>query len=238
MKPLARWTIGNVKKAGYEILERSIRCFQKIYPEFDCIVCYNEIERKNLDFISSDISFFLQTHDCCSIKIKPFSINAWKLFPPRLRITSHELFIDNDLVIHKRIPQINEFLSSKRPLCYGCYDQNRNFPYGKFSNFFSKKYNNFILNSGLFGLPPDYDFECEINYLLEQVGTKEWQNFDEQGLVAKCLLDKNPILVLKEQLSNCWLNYIYGEFGCHFCGHNQNEMLTAWSDYKKQKRFL
>jgi len=234
MKPLVRWTIGKVSKIGHEILKESIESFKKIYPEFDYIVCYNEIDSSDLEKLEN-VSYFLQTHDCCNIQIKPFSINAWKLFPPRLRINSHEIFLDNDLVIHKRIPQIDNFLQNNKPLCYGCIDENRRPPYGKFSNFFPK--NNFILNSGIFGLPPNYDFENEITINIKKVNLKKWENFDEQGLVAKCLLNKNPIFVNEYDISNCWLDYKYGKYGYHFCGHNTKKHIP-WKKYKKQKIFL
>lgn len=230
MKPLARWTIGNVSDIGFEILSYSVKYFRKLYPEFDCIICYNEITEEKISIL---VDKFLQTHDCCKIPIKPYS-NAWKLFPPRLRINSHELFIDNDLIIHKKIPQIDEFISGNRHLCYGCHDLTRAFPYGRFSNFFSKNKKNFILNSGLFGLPPKYDFESEIIKNLNEIKISNWENFDEQGLVAKCLLDKNPIIILDSQISNCWLDYKFGECGCHFCGHNHKN-LSSWSKYKRQK---
>jgi hypothetical protein len=236
MKPLVRWTIGNVNKTGHEILKKSIRSFKKLYPNFDYIVCYNEIKYNDSDKIEG-IEYFSQSHECCDIPVKPFSINAWKLFPPRLRINSYELFLDNDLVIHKKIPQIDEFLNNDRPLCYGTHDKHRDFPYGRFSNFFSKNENNFILNSGIFGLPPGYDFEKEIIYFINKISLKKWEYFDEQGLVAKCLLNKKPIFINANEISNCWMDYKHGEYGCHFCEHNTKN-LTAWKKYKKQKKFL
>ncbi len=257
MKPLARWTIGKVSKTGHEILKESIISFKKIYPEFDYTVCYNEIELEDLETLEN-VSYFQQTHDCCNIQVKPFSINAWKLFPPRLRINSHEIFLDNDIVIHKRIPQIDKFLQSNKPLCYGCNDmrinKHRRLPYGAFSSFFSiynpasikhreiaqavegsfthnKKSKKFILNSGIFGLPPNYEFEHEIIKFLKEANLKKWEYFDEQGLVAKCLLNKDPIFINDIEISNCWLDYKHGKYGCHFCEHNSTKRIP-WEKYK------
>ena len=55
MKPLVRWTIGPVSELGHKILKRSVENFKKIYPEFDCVVCYNNIEKKLLDEIHVDL---------------------------------------------------------------------------------------------------------------------------------------------------------------------------------------
>lgn len=228
MKPLVRWTIGNVRDVGFEMLRESIRHFKKIYPDFDYFVCCNEIKNKKFP---DNINVFLQDHNCCSIPIKPNSINAWKLFPPRLRINSHELFIDNDLIIYKKIPQISEFLKSTRPLCYGTHDD-RPFPYGIFSKNFDKT--KFKLNSGIFGLPPNYDFEAEIIKNINEANLKKWGVLDEQGLVATCLLNKNPITIHISEISNCWKSYNFGKYGFHFCGHNTEE-LPVWKYYRKLK---
>lgn len=233
MKPLVRWTIGNVREVGFEILRESISRFKRLYSDFDYLICYNEIENKKLP---DQVNSFLQDHDCCSIPVKPNSINAWKLFPPRLRIDSHELFIDNDLIIYKKVPQINEFLkNTHRPLCYGTYD-NRPFPYGIFSNNFDKS-KKFKLNSGIFGLPPNYDFESEIIKNIKELNLKEWGILDEQGLVATCLLNKNPIIIQISEISNCWKEYNFGQYGFHFCGHN-TEDLPIWKFYRKLKKYI
>lgn len=227
-KPLARWTIGNVSLTGFEILNHSIKNFRKNYPEFDCLICYNEISFEKLP---KKNNYFLQTHDCCKIPVKPISTNAWKLFPPRLRINSYEIFIDNDLIIYDRIPEIDKFLESNRPICYGCYDS-RPLPYGIFSKeikYFRK--DNFILNSGFFGVFPHYDFENEIIYYLNKLEVKSWGYFDEQGLVALCLLNKNPIVIDHDYISNCWQEYKSGKYGCHFAGHNY-ENLSNWKRHK------
>ena len=234
MRPLARWTIGNVKNEGFEMLKESVRLFKMIYPEFDCVVCYNEISKERLP---KDTELFFQTHDCCAIPVKPKSINAWKLFPPRLRINSHEIFLDNDVVICGRIPQITEFLAGERPLCYGCHDE-RPFPYGSFAKLFkNSNIPQFKLNSGIFGLPPGYDFEKDLIDNIERLRLSEWGYFDEQGLVATCLLGGNPILISKDDISNCWTGLEIGRYGFHFCGHNTEE-LDAWKAYKRKLALL
>ena len=188
------------------------------------MICYNEISSANLP---SQIPHFLQTHDCCNIPIKPFASNAWKLFPPRLKIDSHELFIDNDLVIYRRVPEIDEFLVSNRPLCYGTKSDEKSLPpYGVFENGLS----NFRMNSGIFGVWPGYDFESDILFHLKTSRITKWGVFDEQGLVATCLLHKNPIIVTTQQITNCWKTYIQGQNGCHFCGHNFCEK-ESWKNY-------
>ena len=43
MRPLIRWTFGKAKRPGQEVFQMAIRRFKVLYPEFDCIICYNNL---------------------------------------------------------------------------------------------------------------------------------------------------------------------------------------------------
>lgn len=54
-KLIARWTLGPCSKFGMACVKKSIQEFSKIYPEFDRVICYNNIEKpivfSNLNFL-------------------------------------------------------------------------------------------------------------------------------------------------------------------------------------------
>lgn len=117
---------------------------------------------------------------------------AWKLYPPRLRPETHEIFIDHDVVLTKRLPQIDLFLSRADAFLYSESPSGaRN--YGRFDALVER---GFRMNSGLFGVPPGFRFDFSL------VG--EWRDyFDEQGFVAASLCRKKNLV--KVGLDDLWI---------------------------------
>jgi hypothetical protein len=118
MKPVARWTIGAVSNTGFDILKHSVNLFSKIYPEFERIICFNSIEKSKIKSLERKAQLFEQKEEHSVCNILPTNPNdkqqecscGWKLCPPRLSLKTHELFIDNDLIIIKRIKEIDDWL--------------------------------------------------------------------------------------------------------------------------------
>src|SRR5688572_12825908 len=103
MKPLARWTVGKVTNTGMEILRESVRVFGRIYPEFDRVVCYNNVERPAgfdglYEQMATDLPYPLLGPDADPGE-GGSPASGWKLCPPRLRPEAHELWLDNDIVV-------------------------------------------------------------------------------------------------------------------------------------------
>lgn len=98
-KPIIRWTIGgNVSQHGIDCLGNSINCWKDLYGDsFDYFLCYNNIDVNKLNF---GVNLINQHEHLNSLSIQPNS-TAWKLYPPRISLQSHEIFIDNDLIIYK-----------------------------------------------------------------------------------------------------------------------------------------
>lgn len=217
-KPIARWTIGQVKPDGFKCLVDSINNFKKLY-DVEIVICYN-CDINNLPDIVSQFRLIDQQKHIGDIEAKPKGV-SWKLYPPRLDINRHELFIDNDMVIINKIPQIDEFFKSDCTLLLE--DTSRT--YGRFEKHVPP---NKFINSGIFGIPPKFDMK---NFIDFYVGS-EWENnashehaknitWDEQGLVALALLNYHKNLTIPNTcITNCEHHLVNGK-GLHFVALNR-----------------
>ena len=222
MKPIIRWTIGMHNPDSYLALNLSIENFHKIYNNrFDYYVCYNNC---NSDHITKKIKLKLidQREHIHDLPCLP-STTSWKLYPPRLNEETHEIFMDNDIIIYKSIDLIDAFLSSNNMTImtegyhrrFGTFDD-RIKPHVKY-------------NSGLIGIPPKFDFKNKIIQLLGNNTLEDW--FDEQGLVAYILSNHTNFqcITLKE-IQICYEDLCFGISGIHFVGLNSNKN-RFWSKF-------
>lgn len=234
MKPLVRWTIGgNVHDLGVECLRLSIKSLKKVYGSlFDYVICFNNLSEKNLQTLAKfDTSLYEQVEDE-EMEYKAQGV-AWKLYPPRLRYGSHEIFIDNDLIIYERSEIIEKFLENENETIasqgYGYY--------GKYEKHIKTQIH---LNSGFFGIGPNFKFGEHIKYYQSQDTVKDWENyFDEQGLVAACLFNNSFCkIITMEDISHCYENFKFGKIGCHFCGLNKGGTQTFLSYLCQRNKIL
>lgn len=242
MKPIARWTIGPVNNLGFKILKESIISFSKVYPEFDLVLCHNNLEDfsaiSDIDSIV-DIDFHEQigTDVPCSLKNPDDNTEeatgcGWKLSPPRLRMGSHELWIDNDLVIRQRLYSIDRWLQSETSLISAGVGRCR--MYGEFDFFVPEGLH---LCAGLFGLPPNFDFHNKIKQV-SLYADQPLGGFNEQGITAAIVTGfRDFITVPLEQL---WISEDHVEFpsitppAIHFVGANRKSWHKGWKSYKEQ----
>jgi hypothetical protein len=95
------------------------------------------------------------------------------------------------------LPKIDEFLSSSKNLCL---EDPITFQ-GKYHKLFKKGE---AYNSGLIGLPPQYDFGKEVFDFWSKNKIFNLNHNDEQGLLTKVLTkDKNYILIKKTEIIEC-----------------------------------
>lgn len=248
MKPIARWTVGPVSQTGLDILKHSIDLFSKIYPEFERIICFNNLNKFKLKFLEKKAYFFEQKEQDSIVDLLPSDNNqeqasgcGWKLCPPRLSIQSHELFIDNDIIIRKRIKEIDNWLnhenqgliSEGHPRCrkFGVFDDC--VPTG------------LHVCAGLFGLPPYFDFAERINFynLKKKVSIG---GYDEQGLTASIITNMQNYKIIpisKIHISEDWCLEPFYNFlntkkqipdAIHFVGANRKPWHKGWYFYKSQ----
>lgn len=239
-KPIARWTLGPVSPIGQEILLESIARFATVYPEFDRVVCYNNIESD----IVKRFALYAEIHEqkeseLPCLVMPPDSTKeratgcGWKLSPPRLRIDSLELFLDNDLVIFSRIQEIDDWIKSRR---HGLITEGKWRLYGAFKDFVTpdKK-----MCAGLFGLPPFFNFEKHIKYFFSHFN-QPLDAFDEQGMTAATVSNmKNFYVVPIKKLRIIENHDVFPDIvaegigGIHFVGANRKPHHYGWQNYKK-----
>lgn len=220
----ARWTLGPSNPAGIECLHRSIECFQRLYKA-EIIVCYNG----NVPDRLQGVRLYDQSPHLGD-RVTPLGV-AWKLYPGRLNPSSHELFIDNDLILTDRLPEINQFLVSNTTLLLEGESRN----YGRFDRHVPRE---FKINSGLFGVPPGFDLDRQIAFY-----TTKWERnagpgfeasatFDEQGLVAAILLSHPKYLIVSgTDVRNCEWSFEKAK-GYHFVGLNRRFFHHPFQEFK------
>lgn len=259
VKPLWRWTVGNCLQQGLDILSESIRNVLKVIdPDFwDLMVCYNGLNRTELGFLKTAIdglpvTLFDQIWTTCPIPDNcqtprradgSFEWNGsrcggtlWKVCPARMRLETHEIVMDNDIVLLKKFPQIDEFLSCKDKALV--LEEPIRF-YGRYDYTFPPEEP--FLNSGFMGFPPDYNFGKAIFY--------NWKKYkslttltqgDEQGLLMRTLSETPNIRIKKEQmieiLHRDLLAPVTGhDYAYHFTQANRMPNHPAWRKYKELK---
>lgn len=212
-----RWTVGPARsKFDDAILRRSISGLKALYGDsVDLALCVNGREGSEFDCFGAEM---VEQSPVDGLP-EPHGV-AWKLYPPRLRPDSHELFIDHDVVLVDRLPQIEVFLSEDDAFLYSeSPPDSRN--YGRFEGLVKE---GFRLNSGLFGVPPGFRFDFSL------VGG--WEDyFDEQGFVAASLCrKKNLIKVGLEDLWICDGDDIPRAKGYHFVHDRRDD---SWRSFLK-----
>lgn len=236
MKPLVRWTIGPSTAAGYQCLKLSIESFLKFY-DADVVVCHNCPAETMSLLCFGDIQLINQSEFSRVSKIKPAGV-AWKLYPPRIDKTRHEISIDNDIIFTEPIPEIDKFLNTDCTLLL----EGDSRTYGRFEKYVPSGYQ---INSGIFGMPPNFDlhkyvnFYCQTDWELNALGEhKESKTFDEQGLVAIALLNySNYVIIPETSVTNCERELILSK-GMHFIGLNRRTFHRPFALYRSLNKKL
>lgn len=279
MNKIFRWTIGDTNSQGIDILKESIKQTKKSLKNlgFEFIVCCNgNKEKVEKICLETKTNLFIQNwkndfplpdiipkeHDIDSAVGIPSGRQGsfWKLCPPRLDIDSYEIVADNDVIIQKRPDEIEIFLEKNKVLI----SEDNLMAFGKYTKYIkSKKF----YNSGLFGLPPEFDFKKLLIKKWEETNKMQpLMSRDEQGLIVATLLDFNFIEIPKEKTCLVFsegqgkmskydhftengfetqkINFIEFE-PCkldreifHFLGANREEAHKYWKFYSKNKKIV
>lgn len=240
MKPLIRWTFGMVKKPGEEVFQMAHKRFRALYPEFDCVICYNNLRNpEQLDMLrrtgidlyeqkSSDLDYPLMSVDSPEGWKGSMPGLGWKLCPPRLRPESHELWVDNDLLIRERLPEIDVWLKSRKTIISKGHRYKSAY-YGEFAASIPNKKN---CCAGLFGLPPNFDFGSQITKRCQQVlNGKPLGYFDEQGLVTAIVTSENHIIVESVEIIKRLPQKPFPK-AMHFITTNRFHTHDDWREFK------
>lgn len=230
-KPIIRWTAGKMSEEGCDCLIHSVKKWDEIYGDkFEKFICYKDKIPKRIS--SLHVNFLNQSNYTKNIPYYPHD-TFWKFCPPRIDINTHEIIIDNDVVIYNKIPHIDDFIKSNHILSSAGH---RKF-YGQFDEILKNVPN---INTGLIGFPPNFNFENalkKISYLYPFLSMKE--HCDDQG-VFMCVSKKNIKIIPMCDLYVCnptmkFAPYKKGKYGTHFAGINQNKT-DYWNKYIKETK--
>lgn len=227
-KPLARWTIGETTDDGYKCLMLSIESFTKFY-DIEVVILHNCHE----DYLPKYLKQYKLINQINHLQIGPEPKGvAWKLYPPRLDKTRHEISIDNDIVLNEKIQEIEKFFESNSTLLL----EDKGRTYGRFNSHVPP---NFHINSGIYGMPPNFDLEPFVKFYAGDKWEKNAlfehdknETFDEQGLIALALLShKDYIIISNKKITNCEYAIEKGQ-GHHFIGLNRKKFHNSFRLYQ------
>lgn len=241
-----RWTIGDVRDRGFEMLRLSIACAFRLFgPSAEYLVCVNSISEKdaqqrtgplppNIEWrqvTRDDLPDVLTAH--CDATVMEGM--GWKLAPLRTRPERYELALDNDCIIWDLPEGMRQWLGS-RDGCLFAEDVDRCL--GSFDALCRPG----NLNAGIRGLPPGVDLEAELETVLS--GASEWSDvplrlsseIEEQGLQAAAISQMDKLfLVRTSEVSLCspfWpRSPELGTCGAHFVGMNAHHI--PWNYYDR-----
>lgn len=258
-KPLFRWTVGPCLQQGLDILAESIyRTTEALGPDrWDWVVCHNGLDENEVNYIKKatedvpvKIQLLKQNWSNCPIpdnfqtpKLENGSFQwngnkcggtMWKVCPARVRMETHEIVMDNDVILLSGFPQIEEWLKQKNkalileePIMF----------YGRYTPLFDK--DGPFLNSGFMGFPPGYDFAKEIKRCWQENGSHmNLTQADEQGLLTYALSQIPNVRIKKEQMVEVLHRDIQtqitgNEQGIHFTQANRIPKHNPWGRYKE-----
>ena len=143
------------------------------------------------------------------------------------------MWVDNDIVIRERIPDIDQWLQSHT----GLISKGFNSQYGRFKDIIRPEVD---CCAGLFGLPPYFDLEAQVKRLC---GKKPLIGFDEQGMVAYIVSNLPDWIQVDYFYFRMWGHWQkdFGQDlpnGIHFVGANRlksarfSHAMEAWRYYR------
>lgn len=228
-----RWTIGEVSEAGFECLRLSIWSAWRLFGDsaqyavsVNSLPLWRAIHQTGE--LPCKVKWLNATHLVPSW-LRPHVSDemaegvAWKLAPVRVFPTLHEISLDNDLILWSLPAAMRNWLACEDPdSCLMAADLQ------SASGQFAAACKHRALNSGIRGLPPNFDLESRLESTLVRSGIRLQSELDEQGLQAAVLSASNLFVVGTEDVSICspFPNHQehLGRCGVHFVGLNRKTL--------------
>jgi hypothetical protein len=154
---------------------------------------------------------------------------AWKLAPLRLFEDRYELSLDNDCILWAVPEAMKAWLEEPEPRCLIAADDV--LAHGAFQALTRPD----PRNTGIRGLPPDYDLGASLRAVLAIANVPVTSELDEQGLQVVALdLPRSAHVVSLEDVSICsplWPHQpTLGRCGAHFIGLNAHALPFRYYD--------
>ena len=241
-----RWTIGDARDRGFELLRLSITCAFRLFgPAAKYSVCVNSLSskeaRKRTGFVPATVEWREVTRDDLPRVLKQCFDDTliegmgWKLVPLRTHPDLYELALDNDCILWAIPAGMRRWLASENAClfaedvdrCLGSFDALC--PPGNF-------------NAGIRGLAPGVDLVPALASVLEDARVHLGApltvraEIEEQGLQAAAICRAGPLhLVRTDEVTLCspfWpRSREFGTCGAHFVGMNARHI--RWDYYDR-----
>jgi hypothetical protein len=241
-----RWTVGDVRERGFEMLRLSIACAAQLFgPEATYLVCVNslpvaEAQRRTgplpanvawREVTRADLPSVLRAHFDDTL----IEGMGWKLVPLRTHPGLYELALDNDCILWDLPEGMEQWLRSPGGALFA-EDVDRCL--GSFDALCVPG----NLNAGIRGLAPGLDLapalETVLHELQQATGTplSIVAEIEEQGLQAAAISRFDPLfLVRNTEVTICspfWpRSPELGTCGAHFVGMNARHI--PWNYYDR-----
>ena len=241
-KPICRWTVGgsDISKEGLECLELATYKARRLFPECDLFIVYNNLPDKPLAFIKQiGLPLINANESECILEPSP-DRTEWLIWPPRVRKDVHEITMDNDIVLLRRHPVIDMFFKGGN-LFFATESFNERH-YGNYADVVPEGGMN--INSGMYGMPPGFDFEKWIINFYIKYGRREYSHPNPQGVVAAMLKTQKNLRIIsnKHIILSPIMRYVIDSwdkvlerdktYGLHFTGLNKGLTVDNWVNFK------
>lgn len=230
-----RWTIGEVRERGFEMLRLSIACAARLFgPHAKYVVCVNSLSASEARRRTGSVPVAVEWREVTRADVPQVlraNLNAelmegmgWKLVPLRIYPERFELALDNDCIVWRLPEAMGRWLECGDAVlfaedvarCYGSFDALC--PAGR-------------LNAGIRGLPPGRDPGAALDSVLRELRGKDGApvrligEIEEQGLQAAAICRMGQVLCVRtDEVSICspfWPRSAeLGSCGAHFTGMN------------------
>jgi len=230
-------------KEGLEALELATRKAKKLYPEADYVIVYNNLSDKAHAFVKQIGLPLVNAQEGECVLEPPPDRTEWLIWPPRLREDAHEICMDNDIILLRRHPVIDMFFAGDN--FFFATESFNERHYGNYGDVVP--FGGMNVNSGMFGMPPGFDFEKWIvNFYIKngRRSQKEYHHADPQGVVAAMIKEqKNHRIISNKHILlspvmrfviNAWDKVLDRDktYGLHFTALNRGVTVDNWINFK------
>lgn len=229
---VVRWTVGDVSAEGFEALRLSVWSATRLLGDrARYVICVNSVPVETARARTGSLPQAVEWRDVTHAlwpEIQPYLGEnlaegvAWKFAPLRLDDAAHELALDNDCILWSLPRAIGEWLDAPTH-CVLAEDVRACF--GQFASRCGPE----PRNSGIRGLPADFDLGAAILDTLKDQPAVLTSELDEQGLqVAALSREAPPKVVSTREVTICspfppHLPHL-GQCGAHFVGLNAKSL--------------
>jgi hypothetical protein len=229
-----RWTIGDVSDEGFEALRLSIWGAWCIFgARAEYAVCVNSRPLDAARAATGPVPDAVRWHEVQRGDLPAWLVPrldrqmaegvGWKLAPLRMFPERWTLALDNDCILWEQPRAVRRWLAQGDGTCVLAEDVRACF--GQFAD----RCEGPPRNSGLRGLPPDFDLEGALRAVLDERAVTLTSELDEQGLQVAALERAAPTLVVGlDEVTIC--SPIppnlpgLGRCGAHFIGLNARSL--------------